>query len=348
MHGTGAVECETCGYAVRAVGLIQIPFDDDPGNATAMLDADPLVEPCPNCGNPVASISAVAFVDAESRVAACLAVDDHGAALAEELHRSNEGWSFSVQRRPEDLARAVRTHLEALASQGAALAADLLKVVRKESGLKVQKFVFAQSAPTPSRRMLSALGVLGGDGKTVAETVAPFIATRHSFHGLTARADPIDALDALVPSWLVGERAIAHLVGFGIGMGAGASLGPPPGLPKPNANLPVKAGMAPLLAAAWASDRTGATFGPPGPALWATCVVDWLLQHPDAAGSLGPDEFLRRTVDNVQVANVGVTKMLEDPTRTWLIDAIEQRGLFGAIDFAGHLKQVLGPEGRAR
>jgi hypothetical protein len=342
MDDRRSVQCETCGYAVPAVGLIQIPFDDDRENVAEMLAAGPLVAPCPNCGSAVASISAIAFVDAENRVAACLAVDEHGEALADELRRSDTGWTFSVHGRPEELARSVRSHLDSLAAQAAAIISDLAKAVQKESARKIQKFVFAPSARTPSRRMLNAIGMLGGAGKASAETVAPIIATRHSFHCLVARTDTVAALDASVPAWLVNEREIARLVGFGMALGAGASIGSFPGMPPPNRNVPMEAGVAAVLAAAWASDRTGTTFAHPGAPIWATCVVDWLLRYPGAAATLGPDDFLRRTVDNVQVANVGVAKLVEDRTRTGLIDELERRGLFGGIDFAAHLKQVLG------
>jgi hypothetical protein len=339
VDGNETVECRSCGFANCSLGLVQIRFDDDQAKLRVLLDADPLVAPCGNCGELVASISAVAFVDSENRVAACLAADARGVALAEEVRRGASGWSFSLYRRPEELATVIHAHLVSLASKGSALAAGLFKAARQESGGQVRKLVFGESAPIPSRRMLSALAMLGGDSKMMAETVAPFIAARHSFQSLIARTDATQALDALVPPLLVSGR-IGFLVGFGMPLGATQLT--LPGLSEPNTSLPAEVGIAPVLAAAWASDRTGATFERPGPAVWAECVVRWLDQHPDAAAALGPPEFLRRTVDNVSIVNFTVLKMLEHPTRLEFIDMVERLGLFGGIDFAAHLEQTFG------
>lgn len=333
------VQCQTCGFANRSYGLVRIQFDDDQPNVQALLAAEPLEAPCGNCGSPVASISAAAFVDAENRVAVCLAADERGVALAEELRRSADGWSFSVHRRPEDSAPVIRAHLGSLAVKGSVLSAGLAKAARKESGRELRKVVYGKSAALPSRRMLSALAMLGGDGKDLAKTVAPFIATRHSFQSLTDRTDATQSLDALVPPLLVSER-VGFLVGFGMPLGASHFV--PPGFPAPNTKLPAEVGTAPVLAAAWASDRTGVTFTWPGPAIWAECVVRWLEQHLDAAAALGSADFLRRTVDNVQIANTLAGVMIKTPARLELIDAVEERGLFGGIDFAAHLEQMFG------
>ena len=102
--------------------------------------------------------------------------------------------------------------------------------------------------------------------------------------------------------------------------------------------------VAPLLAGAWACDRRRTGYPASGAALWATAVVVWLYERPHAASALGPNDFLLRTVDNVQVANAAVANLSKDPTdpaRVELVDEIERRGLFGGIDFIGHADRIL-------
>jgi hypothetical protein len=349
MHATGSVECSSCGYRNPSRPLVRAMFDEDLVGTRAMLAGNPLTEACSVCGSPVTTATAATFLDPERRFAAALMIGPRDHVILDELRRTSPGWRFDVQRQANAFNSVVGGHLEKIATDAQPLVAEALAAARDESGAKQAALLARGEYGGPTRSTLNALDLVGGSRQRDAHEIAPGLATLAAFRALRARTDAVAALDASVPSRLIGDRAIARLVGMGMGMGAASSLGPAPGgFPQPAAELPIELGAAPMVAAAWASDRTGTAFSPPGPAVWATCVIDWFELRPDAPTALGPDDFLRRTVDHVQIANVLVMKSIGRPDRVPLVDLAERKGLLGGIDFTSHISQVLGPDWRRR
>lgn len=335
--------CETCGYQFASPELVEVDFDEDVESTAAMLERDPLVALCRNCGSPVVVAVAAAFLDRDQRFASCLVHDASGERLVERLRATNrEGWRFEVASRPEDLASSVRAHLTSVAAQVDALWERQSPRFRRVSPKVISDLIESETASMPSRAMLNALGVLGGERKERANELAPMLALRNARISLADAEDATVSLDAAVGAWLVDTPAVVFLLQ--LGMSAGATLGiPPPGVRKPPVLL-LEQAVAPLLAGAWACDRRRAGYPAPGPTLWATAVVVWLHERPDAAASLGPNDFLLRTVDNVQVANMTFSVLAKEPTdsaREALVSELERRGLFGGIDFVAHVDRIM-------